>query len=245
MITTQLTLKDRITLFIATWLVKFGKLNHDDFTQAELQTLIEDAFPYQFTFDIPVGVGTVNVLEGKVTLDNTANRVGLQCLAAVQIEVAASTIYRAHIVFALSATPHYDPNAETLYLTNLTTDTLTLINDDYAFIRDTQFLLSKFFPKGINSLLGKPLRSALSLFTAGTSDKASEYLKLYLSGSKQAILDYHKPQIDNAVTRQLTQDDLSHRMRDTQWREVLFARMGKNVRVEDNMLRFYLNDHSQ
>ena len=74
---------------------------------------------------------------------------------------------------------------------------------------------------------------------------ASEYLKLYLSGSKQAILDYHKPQIDNAITRQLTQDDLSHRMRDTQWREVLFARLGKNVRVEDNVLRFYLNDHSQ
>ncbi|HAM16921.1 MAG TPA: DUF1439 domain-containing protein, partial [Alteromonas macleodii] len=34
--------------------------------------------------------------------------------------------------------------------------------------------------------------------------------------------------------------DLSHTMRNDHWREVLFSKAGQNVRVEDDVLRFYL-----
>ena len=81
--------------------------------------------------------------------------------------------------------------------------------------------------------------------TAGTSDIAANYLQIYTSGSKQAVLDYHKPQIHNAIASQFTPDDLSHSMRASQWREVLFSRLGKSVRVEENVLRFYLTAPSK
>ena len=180
------------------------------------------------------------MLEGNVTLNSKQNRIGIQCLAALNVEVAKSTIYRAHVIFSLSATPRYNKEKATLFLEDLTTDNITLVNDDYALIKDTQFIISKFFPTQVNTLLGKPLRSALSLITAGTSDIAANYLQLYTGGSKQAVLDYHKPQIHNAITSQFTPDDLSHSMRASQWREVLFSRLGKSVRVEENVLRFYL-----
>lgn len=240
MLSTELTFKERVKLFIAQILVKWGKLTHDDFTQQELQDLVKDVFPYTFNFDIPVGAGKISVLEGNVTLNSKQNRIGIQCLAALNVEVAKSTIYRAHVIFSLSATPRYNKEKATLFLEDLTTDNITLVNDDYALIKDTQFIISKFFPTQVNTLLGKPLRSALSLITAGTSDIAANYLQLYTGGSKQAVLDYHKPQIHNAIISQLTPDDLSHSMRASQWREVLFSRLGKSVRVEENVLRFYL-----
>ena len=240
MTTSSLTLNNRIKLFIAQWMVKLGRLTHDDFTKSELQALLSDVFPYVFSLDIPIGTGTVNVLEGNITFDNEKNRIGIQCLASLKVEIAKNTVYRAHVVIALSAQPHYDVSAKTLYLTKLSTDAITLVNDDYALLRDTQFLMTKFFPKQVNTLFGAPLKSALSLFTAGTSDIASNYLQVYLSGSKQAVLDYHKPKIDLAIKTHLTQQDLSHTMRHEHWRELLFSRLGKSVRVEDNVLRFYL-----
>jgi len=236
----NLSFKDQCKVYLAQWLVKWGKLTHDDFTQSELQNLVKDSFPYAFTFDIPIGTGSVNVLEGNITLDSKNNRIGLQCLASLKVVVASTTIYRAHVVFTASASPHYDKNMSTLYLTQFSTDSVTLVNDDYALIKDSQFLLTQFFPKSVNSLLGGSLKSALSLFSAGTSDLASDYLKLYLSGSKQAVLDYHIPHIHNAIKKQITQEALSHTMRDDHWREVLFSKLGQNVRVEDNVLRFYL-----
>ena len=40
--------------------------------------------------------------------------------------------------------------------------------------------------------------------------------------------------------KQITQKDLTHTMRDNHWREVLFSKLGQNVRVEEGVLRFYL-----
>ena len=238
--TNNLSFKDKCKVYLAQWLVKWGKLTHDDFTKSELHDLVKGSFPYSFTFDIPMGTGTVTVLEGNITLDSESNRIGLQCLAALNIVVATTTIYRAHVVFTVSASPYYDKNMSTLYLTGVATDSVTLVNDDYALIKDTQFLMSRLFPKSVNSLLGGSLKSALSMFSAGTSDLAADYLKVYLSGSKQAVLDYHIPHINNAIKKQIKQEDLSHTMRHDHWREVLFSKAGQNVRVEDDVLRFYL-----
>ena len=104
-----------------------------------------------------MGTGTVTVLEGNITLDSESNRIGLQCLSALNIVVATTTIYRAHVVFTVSASPYYDKNMSTLYLTGVATDSVTLVNDDYALIKDTQFLMSRLFPKSVNSLLGGSL----------------------------------------------------------------------------------------
>lgn len=236
----HLSFKDTCKFYVAQWLVALGKLTHDDFTKSELHVFLKDSFPYDCKFNIPIGEGSLSILEGNITLDNENNRIGLQCLAAIKIEAAATTLYRAHLIFTVSAVPHYEKITNTLSLKDISTDSVTLVNDDYAFIKDTQFIINRFFPKTVNSLINSTLKSALSVLSAGTADIAADYLKLYLTGSKQAILDYHIPQIDSAIKKQLAQQDLSHTMRENHWREALFAKLGKSVRVEDDVLRFYL-----
>ena len=187
-----------------------------------------------------MGTGTVTVLEGNITLDSESNRIGLQCLAALNIVVATTTIYRAHVVFTVSASPYYDKNLSTLYLTGVATDSVTLVNDDYALIKDTQFLMSRLFPKSVNSLLGGSLHAALSLFSAGTSDMAADYLKVYLSGLKQAVLDSH-PSL-NSIKKRLTGRLKPYRVTTIGAGAV---QSWQNVRVEDDVLRFTsLNDNA-
>jgi hypothetical protein len=236
----RMPFKDRCKLLIARLLIKLGKLRFDDFTKEELHELIADLFPHRFPLNIPIGTGSVNVQEGEIAFDNENNKLVLQCLATINIDVANNTLYRAHLVVVSSAKPQYDEISKTVLLTHVNIDTITLVNDNYALIQDSRYLLNKFFPQGINNLVTSSLRSAMSLFTVGTSDVAADYLKLYLSGSKQAVLDYHKPQINQAIQSELNTANLSHTMRESHWREALFARVGKSVRVEDDRLRFYL-----
>ena len=72
---------------------------------------------------------------------------------------------------------------------------IRLINDDYSLIQDTRFLINKLVPGGLAGLFSSSVKNVLSLVSAGTSNQAVSYLQLYLDGSKQKILDYHRPQI--------------------------------------------------
>lgn len=174
-----------------------------------------------------------------MTFNAPDNRLCIQLLASITINVAETTIYRAHLIITLSASPDYNKHESTLYFIDKQVDNIIMVNDDYALLKDTQFLLSRFVPGNLDSLLGRSLKNILSLVTVGTSDQAVEYLKLYLSGSKQAVLDFHKPQIEKAILDKMATLPLHHIMREDQWREVLFARYGKTVRVEPSSLRFY------
>ena len=145
----------------------------------------------------------------------------------------------AHFIVVLGATPFYDKGTKSVCLQAITFDHITLINDDYALIGDTQSLLSAFLPGNLNTLLGKTVQSALSLVTAGTSAKVQNYLTLFLAGSKQTILDYHTPQIRAAVLKEIAKQPTHFQLRQDVWREALFSRYGERVGIEDNRLRFY------
>ncbi|MDO6568705.1 DUF1439 domain-containing protein [Alteromonas sp. 1_MG-2023] len=235
----KLELRDRGMLLISRLLIKLGKLRYDQFSVDELNTLLSENLPQAFPLVIPVGNAHVAINSGKVSLNATANRLSLQLLASITITLAETTIYRAHLVITLSAEPHYNDIESTLYFINKQVDNIAMVNDDYALIKDTQFLLSRFVPGNLNGLFSRSLKSALSIVTVGTSDQAAEYLALYLSGSKQAVLDFHKPQIERAILNKVATLPLHHKMREDQWREVLFSRYGKSVNVEPDALRFY------
>jgi len=235
----SLSLREQIKFIFARAMIALGKLRYDDFSESELNPLLAEYLPLSLPLTIPIGKAQVTLLNGNISLDAENNRVGLQLLASLSISVAETTIYRAHVIVTASACPQYDCEKTTLGFVNQSVDNITLVNDDYALIKDTQFLLTRFFPDKINSLFGQSLKSALSLVTIGTSNEVITYLNLFLSGSKQAVLDYHTPQLSNAILNAVTSMPLHHTMRDSYWREALFARYGKSVRVEENALRFY------
>ncbi|WP_189408089.1 DUF1439 domain-containing protein [Alteromonas halophila] len=235
----QLTWQDKWRVAAGWVLVKLGKISHDDFTPDELNDLIAPHFPQRFSIRPPIGEGTVRVERGQVTLHETDNRIGLQALASLRISALSATIYRAHIMLTASCRPRYESDTATLHLEDVRFDGARLINDDYALIKDTRFLIDKLLPGGFGSLLSKSVIGGLSVLSGGVSTQALDYLKLYLNGSMQRILDYHRPQIETTLESALTHAELYHQMRDDQWREYLFARLGHHVGVEDNRLRFY------
>ena len=234
-----LSVNARIKLLFASVLIKLGKLKHDDFTVEELTALLTRELPVSFPLSIPVGVAKVTMLEGKIGLDEYTNTVSAQLLASLNISVSKTTVYRAHFIVVLSAKPAYDVLNKAVYLSHVSLEHINLVNDEYALIGDTRVLMASLIPGGVDQLLGRSLQSALSLMTIGTSDRAIAYAKVFMAGSKQTILDYHKPQITEAVYKELRKHTLSHTLRDNVWREVVFARYGKSVGVENNHLRFY------
>lgn len=235
----QLNWQDKWRVLVGWGLVRLGKLTHDDFTLDELNALIAPHFPQRFSIRPPVGEGTVTLNRGQVSLHEATNRIGVQALASLEISALSANIYRAHIMLTVSCTPRYDIDASILHLDDVRFDGARLINDDYALIKDTHFLIDKLLPGGLGSMLGQSVMSGLSVLSGGISSQAQAYLKLYLNGSMQRVLDYHRPQIEAVMQDALAQIELHHKMREDHWREYLFSRLGQNVGIEQNRLRFY------
>ena len=235
----QLNWQDKWRVIAGWALVKMGKLTHDDFTTEELNALIAPHFPQRFSFRPPIGDGVMTLNRGQVSLNEAANRLSVQALASLEISALSANIYRAHIMLNVSCHAHYDADGATLYLEDVRFDGARLINDDYALIKDTRFLIDKLLPAGVGGILSQSVISGLSLLSGGVSSQALDYLKLYLNGSMQRVLDYHRPQIEAVMQDALAQTELQHTMRDDHWREYLFSRLGQYVCVEENRLRFY------
>lgn len=232
----QLSLGDAVKLVLGYCLVKLGKLKYDRFTEQELNELIAPHFPQSFDISVPIGNGTLRLIEGQLAMPIDSQRLHLQCLAGLEIKAMGNPIYRAHAIVQLSACPRYIINESTLTLVDMKVDDIHLVNDEYALIKDTQFLIDKLLP--VSGILGSPLKQAINLLTAGTSDQALNYLNMYLGGSKQRILDFHRPQIEKQLLTEVANFDLDYEMQAHEWREMLFAKLGKTVTVESQELRF-------
>ncbi len=235
----QLNWQDKWRVAAGWVLVKLGKLTHDDFTPEELNALVAPHFPQHFPIRPPIGEGAVTLERGQVSLNESANRISVQALASLEVSAFSAKLYRAHIMLHASCTPRFNSESATLHLEDVRFDGTRLINDDYALIKDTRFLIEKLLPGGVSNLLGRSVISGLSVLSGGISSQALDYLKLYLNGSMQRVLDYHQPQIESLMRETLAHTELHHRMRHDQWREYLFARLGQHVGIEDNRLRFY------
>ncbi|TPV60716.1 DUF1439 domain-containing protein [Aestuariibacter sp. GS-14] len=241
----QLSWQDKLHVLVGYCLLKTGRLTFDAFSEAELNDIVRPYFPVKIPLEVPIGEGSFECLEGQLTMPVSTNRLTLQLFCAVEIRALGSAIYRAHVAVSISALPNYYPASRTLRFTDVKVDVVHLLNDRYSLIKDTQFIIDKLIPgplSGLSSLLGQPIRSALSIVTAGSTEHALAYLQLYLQGNTQRILDFHKPKIEQQLLRELETRAVGYTLSDNVWREFLFARWGKRVVVEEKSLRFYFTE---
>lgn len=222
---------------IARILVRFKRLTHVSYSPAELNELIKVHIPQSFFINTPAGQGKFTLLEAQLTMPSTEHCFNVQLLSSFEVQNLGNPIYRAHLVIQLHATPQYDPTRSLVYIDQTSVKDIRLIHDEYSLLTDTQQLLNSFLPGSMASLLSNTMKSTLSLFTAGTSDAAMDYLKLYVGGSKQRVLDYHKPQLEKVITELAASDELQYKLDETDWEENLFAELGKEVVVEEGELR--------
>ncbi|WP_100656822.1 DUF1439 domain-containing protein [Alteromonas flava] len=234
-----LSFSDRLKVAAALVLVKLGKLKYDQFTEQELNDLLAPYFPQQIPIPVPIGKATLSLLEGELSMPESTNRLQLQLLCGMEVRVLGNPIYRAHLIVVVSALPDYDCTTKTLSIDTIQVDDMALVHDEYSLLKDTTKIIDSLSPVQLSSLFSSPVKSALSVLTAGSSTTAIGYLNLYIGGSKQRILDYHKPQIEEHIVNAVTAADLNFTLDPAEWRQNLFSRKGKTVVVEGRELRFY------
>lgn len=227
-----------IQYWLAKLMIKLGKLTHSDYTEDELNDLVSPHLPESFSIAVPAGNGHLTLMEAEVSLPVTSSYIHVQLLSSLLIESMGNPIYRAHIVVILKAQPAYQVSQNTVHLDHVVIDDIYLVKDEYALLKDTQDIMSLFVPKTMQNILTGTMKSAMGLLTAGGSDAALSYLKLYLTGSKQKVLDYHKPQLENLLTDLIENDNFSYLLDESDWQQKLFRQYGKEVVVEDGALRF-------
>jgi hypothetical protein len=82
------------------------------------------------------------------------------------------------------------------------------------------------------------MKTAFSIMTGTTASEANSYLQVYLSGSKQKVLDYHKPQIESTIVALAAGGGMQYSLDVNDFEEGLFIQYGKKVVVEQGHLRF-------
>ncbi|MGK0371050.1 MAG: hypothetical protein ACJAW1_001293 [Glaciecola sp.] len=228
----------KLRLFTARILIRIGKLTHADYTCAELKEMVDKHLPETFKIDVPKSKGQLSLLQADISMPRDQNVINVELLGSILIGSLSNPIYRAHLIVQLEAYPIYDVPNKTVKLEKLLVKDVQLVNDEYSIIEDSRELLGLFVPKPLQNLFTGTVKSTFGLMTGGGSDAAANYMKLYLSGSKQRILDYHKPQIETLVSNFAQREDLQYPLGCSLFEEHLFSLYGKEVVVEDGQLRF-------
>ena len=230
--------KIKARLFIAKWLIRFKKLKHAQYTSDELGALVAEYLPKTFPVSVPRGQGSFTLMTADVTMPLRSRNIHVEVLSSFEVEYLANPIYRAHLVIMLEAKPLYDVEAKHVRLEEVQITNIKLLHDEYSLLKDGRHLLNNFVPSPVLSMFTDTVRTALNLVTGSSVSDANAYLQLYLGGSKQRVLNYHKPQLEQIVIEMAAGDDVSYQLDDSNWEEQLFSQFGKEVVVEEGKLRF-------
>lgn len=230
--------KMKIRLFIAKWLIWFKKLKHAEYTSDELGALVAEHLPKTFPVSVPRGQGSFTLMTADVSMPRRSSSIHVEVLSGFAVEYLANPIYRAHLVILLEAKPHYDVEAKHVRLKEVQITNIKLLHDEYSLLKDGRDIINNFVPSPVLSMFTDTMKSALSLVTGTSASDANAYLQLYLGGSKQRVLDYHKPQLEKIVIEMAAGEEVRYQLDDSNWEEQLFSQFGKEVVVEDGKLRF-------
>ena len=230
--------KIALKIVLAKWLIRFKKLKHAEYSSDELTALITEHLPKTFPVSVPKGEGSFTLLSAEVSMPGNKHIIQAEVMSSFDVVYLGNPIYRAHIVILLEASPHYHADSKHVSLKDALISEIKLLQDEYSFLKDTQHIINIFIPSPIMSMFTGTMKTALSLMTGTSPADANAYLQLYLSGSKQRVLDYHKPQLEKIVTDLAASDDMHYQMDESNWEELLFSKLGKEVVVEEGKLRF-------
>lgn len=214
------------------------KLTHVDYSTKEISDLIQPHLPLSFSVDVPAGSGRFSLNKTHISMPHKSNKIQAKAEGCIEITYLGNPIYRAHLVLEVKAKPYYDSRHHKILLTDLYISEIYLLNDEYSVLKDTSTLLNQLVPSPVLNVLTGTMKTAFNLMTGSTTTEASRYLHMYLGGSKQKVLDFHKPQLEHIIIDLAASEDMQYRLDKNDFEENLFIQFGKEVVVEDGYLRF-------
>jgi hypothetical protein len=209
-----------------------------DYSVEDISRLIEPHLPTSFPISVPRGEGHFTLSKAKITMPYNTNFIQAELLGGIKVTYLGNPIYRAHVILVVQAKPHYEPTTKNVLLTEISITDIHMLNDEYAILKDTSNLINLFVPSPVLSMVAGTMKTAFNIMTGTTASEANSYLQVYLSGSKQKVLDYHKPQIENIIIELAASEDMQYSLDIDNFEEGLFIQFGKKVVVEEGHLRF-------
>lgn len=222
-------------------MVRLGRLRRVEMNKAELDAMLRPHLPLHFSISIPNGKGRINVIEASTSLPGD-DQIQTALLCEFKVDVMGNPLYQAHLLITLSASPAFDKPQGIVSAKNIRLLQTHLVKDNYAAVKDAREIFTKLLPRPLSSMVNLgidlSINSAMSMLENSLYGDFSQYLNLYISGSKQRILDYHKPQIERQFLNYIQQHKPEYRLDQQLLDEKLFAQFGKQVRAEKDTLAF-------
>ena len=231
------SIKTSFRLLLAKCLIRFKRLKHVDYSVAEISQLIEPHLPTSFPISVPKGKGSFTISKANISMPVSSNYIQAEVLGGIEVTYVANPIYRAHVVLVVQARPKYDGTKKNVLLTDVRIIDIHMLKDEYSILKDTSSLINLFVPSPVLSMVTGTMKTAFNIMTGTTASEANSYLQMYLSGSKQKVLDYHKPQIENLIVELAASEDMQYSLDIDDFEEGLFIQYGKEVAVEEGHLR--------
>lgn len=229
------------------WLLKFliyfKQIKQVAMTAEELNEMLATNLPEEFALDVPGCQGMLIIEAAELSLPQNENRFYIELFCAMNISTLSTPIYRAHLVITLAGVPLYDPDHSRIRMHLPAVADVQLVKDQYSLLHDTKNLIGQFAPLPITSLVTSTFRTTMNILSAGAYKDAAAYLSIYLGGSMQKIVDFHRPEIEQIVKDLADSSDLEYEMDPDILEEEIFAELGKDVRVENGALQFIFHDN--
>ncbi|MCY7296838.1 hypothetical protein [Alteromonas sp. a30] len=233
-----MSLKEKAKHWFLALLIRTKRIKYVAFSANELNEMLADNLPETFPLSVPGSSGELIVESAELSMPKDANRIDASLFCAMHIKVVSNPIYRAHLVISASGEPYYLPDESVVRMQHAQVLGVHLVKDEYALLKDTRSIIEQLTPSPFRGLLSTTFKTTLNLLSAGTYQEMSDYLSIYLTGSKQRIVDFHKPEIEKIITEMAESGDLECAMDPEILEEKLFAQYGKEVKVENGELHF-------
>ncbi|WP_156413640.1 hypothetical protein [Lacimicrobium alkaliphilum] len=231
----------RLKYWLLSLMVRLGRLRRVEMNKAELDAMLKPHLPLHFSISIPNGKGRINVIEATTSLPGD-DQIQTALLCEFKVDVLGNPLYQAHLLITLCASPTFDKPQGMLRAKNIRLLQTHLVKDNYAAVKDAREVFTKLLPGPLSSMVNLgidlSISSAMSMLENSLYGDLSQYLKLYINGSKQRILDYHKGQIEQQLLAYLEQHKPEYKLDNALLDERLFAEYGQQVRAEKQVLAF-------
>lgn len=219
--------------------VKHGFVEEYSMGSDKLNELLVTALPRTFALKMPAGIkGNLLVKGVDVSMPSAADVLKLALSCEIVIELAGAKLYQAHLDVFGDAQPKYVAEQERIELVNVHVGRVLLVDDGYAFISNTVDKVAGFVPKTVMGLLDTTVKTTSDVLGMFSGDEVRRYLKLYTSGRKQLVLDYHRDDIERKVVEMVSDGGIAYKLNPENRKQLLFIKYGESVEVADGQLRF-------
>ncbi|TDF38409.1 DUF1439 domain-containing protein [Alteromonadaceae bacterium M269] len=233
--------REKLQILFAKLMIRFKRLKHVVYTEAELNDLLRQQFPIQFPVNIPASNGEFSITGGSLRMPYDVEHFKIELKGQLKVDSMGTPLYRAHLYIHLLAIPAYNKETKVVSIDSINIKEIVLIKDEYGLINDGQSILKQLIPSPVTAMMGGTLK-AMNLLSGNNMSDLTQYLKLYISGNKQRVLDYHTPEIEQRVREYASSQDLTYEMDPSEWDQALFIELGEKVAIKNGELRFIFHD---